>query len=112
MKNQDEKIKKWIKSIEKEIPFIVEKKFLQKLHKISLSGFISQKRFKNFFKISIAAAACLMLAVQIFFPLLQRKPNQLKEVILVESAKIEGKTAYTYIFKEKDPELTIIWVER
>ena len=112
MKTIDEKIKKWIKSIEKEIPVIVEKKFLQTLNKISQTKAASEKRFKTAYKIAIAAAACLVLALWILFPLFHQTPVQAKAEFMVQSARIEGQAAHTYIFKEKDPELTIVWVEK
>ena len=112
MKTTDETIKKWIKSIEKEIPIIVEKKFLQALNKISQTKAASEKRFKTVYKIALAAAACLVLALWILFPLFHQTPVQAEEEIMVQSARIEGQVAHTYIFKEKDPELTIVWVEK
>lgn len=112
MKNSDQKIKKLIKSIEKEIPVGVEKKFLRELDNISDSVGKSQRGLNRFLKITLSAAASLILASLIFSPMVHKKPQRLQSVIMVESARIEGKAASTYIFKEKDPELTIVWIEK
>lgn len=112
MKTIDEKIRKWIMSVEKEIPVAVEKNFLQKLNKVSQSEPVSVKPFKPIYKIAITAAAGLVLILWLLFPLLEKKPTLAGSEIMVQSARIKGQTAHTIIFKEKNPEMTIVWIEK
>ena len=112
MKTIDAKIRKWITSIEKEIPVVVEQNFLQKLNKISQSEPVSEKRFKSIYKIAITAAASLVLILWIMYPWLERHPAQPVEEIMIQSARIKGQAAHMIIYKEKNPELTIVWIEK
>lgn len=112
MKNNDQEIKNLIKSIEKEIPGGVEAQFLSDLDNISCSPGASRRKLNHFMKIALATAASLMLALMIFSPMASKKSRPEPPVIMVESARIEGQSASTVIFKEKDPELTIVWIEK
>jgi hypothetical protein len=112
MSTTDEKIKKWITSVEKEIPVAVEQNFLQKLNKTSQSGPVSRKRFKPIYRIAITAAASVVLVLWIMFPLLLKQPAQPGEEFMVQSARIKGQAAHMIIYKEKNPELTIVWIEK
>jgi hypothetical protein len=112
MKTIDKNIKKWIMSIEREIPVSVEQNFLQKLNKTSQLRPASEKRIKPIYKIALTAAASLFLALWIMYPLLKNQPAQPGDEIMVQSPRIKGQAAHTIIFKEKNPELTIVWIEK
>jgi hypothetical protein len=112
MKTIDKNIKKWITSIEKEIPVTVEQNFLQKLNKTSQLRPASEKRFKPIYKIALTAAASLFLVLWIMFPLLKKHPVPPSNEIMVQSPRIKGQAAHTIIYKEKNPELTIVWIEK
>lgn len=68
------------------------------------------------FKWLIPSAAGLLLLVLFLFPPLYRKTPAPVEFHsrpdLVFSAQLDGQPAHTYIFKEKNPEMTIIWITR
>lgn len=69
-----------------------------------------------------AAAAAVITAAAMLIPLLLQKgtPGDLPvngmsrptHHITVQSAKLQGKPARSYIFNSKDPEMTMVWVER
>jgi hypothetical protein len=113
MKSIDDKIKHLVQSAEKEIPREVEKAFLKKLNQKTARHPFPQKGFGLFYRLALATAACLLIASFVFIPQSSRfsSGNQADE-IMVQSAKIEGQNARAIIFKEQNPELTIVWVEK
>lgn len=113
MRNSDPTIKKLVKTIEQKVPVGVEKKFLEELDRISVSVKASRRKPHTFIKITLATAAGLILAILIFSPIAHDDKNQRSQpAVLVESARIGGEKATTYIFEEKDPELTVVWIEK
>ena len=113
MKSIDDKIKQLVQSDEKEIPREVEKAFLKKLNQKTARLTFSRNGFGLFFRLALATASCLLIASLVFLPRFSRfSSGQKGGEVLVESAKIEGETARTIIFKEQNPELTIVWVEK
>lgn len=113
MKHIDDKIRSLIQVSEKEIPMKVEESFLQALKNATTQSGSTRKGNRLFYRIALATAACLLIATLVFLPrfsrIVSRHPA---DDIIVESAKIEGQAARTIIFKEQNPELTIVWVEK
>jgi hypothetical protein len=112
MNTQDQKIRKWIQSAEKDIPVTVEQKFLQELNRLSQKEPVFPKKPRPWISIAAAAAVCAILALWIIIPLMQKPSGQSEEAVLVQQARIQGRNAQTIIYKEKDPELTIVWIEK
>lgn len=69
-----------------------------------------------------AAAAAVIAAAVLVIPFLLQKGtpddlpvneiNKPTHQIAVRSAKLQGQPAHSYIFNSKDPEMTMVWVEK
>lgn len=111
MKKFEKSLKEKIQSIEKEIPEMLETNFLSALEKINPDVPVKKPSFISKHRIAAIAALLLIIILYTLFPLFFKK-NQLppSRDILIQSASLEGKPAETYIFRGKNPDLTIIWI--
>ncbi len=125
----DREIKRRLQAVEEEIPATLDSTFFSQLDHIQPDGIrigknnsdpkriVSQKphhpmRF-------LATAATILLAALIVFysffyaPSKQQTQNhEDNNQIMIASAHMEGKPANVYIVNRKDPNLTIVWVEK
>jgi len=113
VKNFEKTLKEKIQFIEKEIPKTLENNFLNALEKISPDEPLEKPKLISKYRIAAIAAMLLLVVLYILFPLITNKNNlQIAREILVQSASLEGKPAETFIFREKNPDITIIWIDK
>jgi anti-sigma factor RsiW len=62
----------------------------------------------------IPTAAAILLIGLLLFPLFfpESPPAREPQQDLIFSASLEGQSANTYIFKETEPEMTVIWIAK
>ena len=113
MKKFEKNLKEKIKSVEKDIPETLEANFLERLEKITPDELYEKPTFTIKHRIAAIAALLLLVILYLFFPLSTKKETlpQPRE-ILVHSVNLEGKPAEAYIFREKNPDLTVIWIAK
>lgn len=125
--NLDKIIKQKIQSVERDIPGGLEERIQTKLEQIyaapgSLDNFMPGKEKKTLLFVgALATAASLLLVVLLLvtaFPsLFQRERaaasgNVVEDGVFVDSAQVEGVSADTFIIDQKDPDMTIVWLEK
>lgn len=131
--NLDKIIKQKIQSVERDIPGGLEERIQTKLEQIyaapgSLDNFMPGKEKKTLLFVgALATAASLLLAVlllitafpSLFHPERPAAPGGVLGVMggaedgaFVDSARVEGVPADTIIIDQKDPDMTIIWIEK
>ena len=110
-KNLDQKIKKCIQAVEQEVPPQVETAFMAKLHQAIPHR---PPRRSGIYWGVLAAAATLLLVILFFlFPLFHQQIDPVEaEEVWVQAACVEGQPATTYVINEKDPDITIVWIEK
>jgi hypothetical protein len=112
----DKEIKKRVQAVESDIPGDLEKKFIKELDHISMApGLPNTKKRSLFFMGALATAASFLLAAFLLVSILfQKTPaaNKVEPDVFVESASLEGMPANTYIINAKDPDMTIVWIEK
>jgi negative regulator of sigma E activity len=129
-KNMDKEIKQWVQSVERDIPLELEDSIMKELGQIastpaSLPDHIHHIPLKNKRPLllvgTLAAAASLLLAVILLvtaFPSLFHREraaasgNVAADGVFVDSAQVEGVSADTFIIDQKDPDMTIVWLEK
>jgi hypothetical protein len=114
--NIDKEIKKRVQAVESDIPNDLEKKFMKELGHISMTpGLPNRKKRSLFFMGALATAASLLLAAFLLVSTLFHKtpiPKHVEDDVFIESASVEGMPANTYIINAKDPDMTIVWIEK
>ena len=114
-KKFDREIKKHVQAVESDIPPALEKAFLEKLDKI-LPGKIRTRESRFVYYGVMAAAASILLAMLLFlFPIFHHQAEIAAvdaHAVWVQDARVEGVPASPFIINPKDPDITIIWVEK
>lgn len=115
MKNDtlDREIRKRVQALESEIPPRLEGPLPGRVGSHTPLPVRTGPKLRLLYWMGAAAAACAV-AILLWFSPWQRKtglPPQ-PEPVMVLSPRLEGESAEAYIFKENDPDMTIIWVER
>lgn len=115
MKNDtlDREIRKRVQALESEIPPRLEGPLPERVRSHTPIPVRTGSKLRLLYGMGAAAAACAV-AILLWFSPWQRKaglPPQ-PEPVMVLSPRLEGEPAEAYIFKENDPDMTIIWVER
>lgn len=113
-KKFDREIMKRVQAVERDIPADLERAFLEKLEEIAP---VKRRRERNTFYYGVlASAASLLLAVLLFlFHPFHRQDDAFTaeaQEVWVQEARVEGEPASTYIIEQKDPDITIVWVEK
>jgi hypothetical protein len=109
----DREIKKRVQAVEQEIPLELEAAFLEKL-----DGIVPEKshfrRHRFIYYGGLAAAATILLVILLFlFPLSHQQMDSVEaEEVRVLAALVEGQPASTFIVNQKDPDITIVWLEK
>lgn len=117
LENIDKEIKKRVQAVESDIPNDLEKKFIKELNHMSVTpGLPHTKKRSLFFMGALATAASFLLAAFLLVSTLFHKaptPNNVEEdEVFIDSASVEGMPANTYIIDSKDPDMTVVWIEK
>lgn len=123
----DKEIKQRVQAVEQDIPRELEESIMKELEQIAstpgpLPDFMSGTKKKTLLYVgALATAASLLLVVLLLvtaFPsLFQRERaaasgNVVEDGVFVDSAQVEGVSADTFIIDQKDPDMTIVWLEK
>ena len=109
----DHEIKKRIQAMEQEVPPELEAAFLE-----NLNGIVPEKshfqRYRFIYYGTLATAATVLLAILLFlYPLFHQQINGVEaEEVWVQEARVEGQPASTFVINQKDPDITIVWIEK
>lgn len=121
--NIDNEIKKRVQSVETGIPEELEKTLMKELQQLDMAIATPPRAEKEirFLRGSLAAAASVLVAALLLvalFPSLFRQTHVAttgvpeEDCAFVDSARVEGIPADTIIITQKDPDMTIVWVEK
>ena len=106
----DREIKKRVQALESDIPPQLERQLLESLQRSTPLPVRPKPRLRLLYG---AAAACAAVVFICLFPFGQRTdtPSGPRQVVVL-APRVEGQAAEAYIFKEKTPDMTIIWIEK
>ncbi len=135
--NMDKEIKKRVQAVERDIPGELEATIMKELGQIDMTPGPLPDYMRDMYHMchtqrmekktllfvgALATAASLLLAVLLLvttFPsLFQRErvatatPGVVEEDGVFVDARVEGMPADTFIIDQKDPEMTIVWIEK
>ena len=115
--NIDKEIKKRVQAVGLDIPNDLEKKFMKELNHMSvIPGLPHTKKRSLFIMGALATAASFLLAVFLSVSLLFYKTPVINNVeedeVFIDSTSVEGMPANTYIINSKNPNMTIVWIEK
>jgi len=114
-KKWDREIKKRVQAVERDIPPDLETSFLEKIEEITPGKSPPGKQPLVYYGVLAAAASVLLAVLLLLSPLFHRQGETFTieaEEVWVQDARVEGEPASTYIVKQKDPDITIFWVEK
>jgi hypothetical protein len=114
-KKIDREIKKRVRAVESDIPPALEKAFLEKLEGIEPGKIRPREKRFVYYGVLAAAASLLLAVLLLLFPLFhQQIENGTADAqeVLIQDPRVEGVPASTFIINPKDPDITIIWVEK
>ncbi|UCH94262.1 MAG: hypothetical protein JSV88_28885 [Candidatus Aminicenantes bacterium] len=113
MKAFDQEIKKRVQAVDREIPRELENAFLEKLNRLVPEKPLAH-RHRFIYYGALATAAAILLVIFLFlFPLFHRQINSVEaEEVWVQAARVEGQPASTFIVNQKNPDITIVWIEK
>jgi negative regulator of sigma E activity len=109
----DREIKKRVQALESDIPPRLERQFLESLQRSTPLPARPKPRLRLLYGAAAAAAACAAVVFICLFFFGQRTdtPSEPTQVVVL-APRVEGQAAEAYIFREKAPDMTIIWVEK
>jgi hypothetical protein len=123
--SMDKEIKQRVQAVERDIPVELEESIMKELEQIDMTPGplpIPLMGKKTLLYVgALTAAASLLLAVILLvtaFPsLVQRERaaasrDVVEDGVFVDSAQVEGVSADTFIIDQKDPDMTIVWLEK
>jgi hypothetical protein len=120
--NINKEIKKRVQAIEKEIPGELEKSIMKEFNQISRlkTSMTTVRLSKPLYQWHMAAAAFIFLGILLlgfaFSFLFHQKPvsgrSNYKEDVIINDTWVEGHPVKTFIVEQKDPDLTIIWIDK
>lgn len=113
IKTIDREIKKRVQAVEQEVPLELEAAFLEKLN-----GIVPEKshfrRHRFLYYGALVTAASILLVILLFlYPLFHKQIDGVEaEEVWVQEACVEGQPASTFVINPKDPDITIVWIEK
>lgn len=109
----DGEIKKHVQAVEQEIPPELEAAFLEKLNgMIPEESHLPRHRFV-FYGVLVTAATILLVIFLFLYPLFHQQINRVEaEEVWVQAARVEGQPASMVVINQKDPDITIVWLEK
>lgn len=113
IKTIDQEIKKRVQAVEQEVPLELEAAFLEKLNGIvPEKSHFSQHRFL-YYGALVTAASILLVILLFLYPLFHQQIDGVEaEEVWVQEAHVEGQPASTFVINQKDPDITIVWIEK
>lgn len=109
----DREIKKCVQAVEQEIPSELEAEFL-----LELNGIVPEKshfrQHRFIYYGALVTAATILLVIFLFlYPLFHQQINHVEaDEVWVQDAHVEGQPASTFVINQKDPDITIVWIEK
>jgi hypothetical protein len=113
IKTIDREIKKRVQAVEQEVPLELEAAFLEKLN-----GIVPEKshfrRHRYLYYGALVTAASILLVILLFlYPLFHQQIDGVEaEEVWVQAVRVEGQPASTFVINQKDPDITIVWIEK
>jgi hypothetical protein len=108
----DREIKKSVQAVEYDVPLELEAAFLEKLDDI-LPEESNPHQHRLIYYGLVTAVSILIVIFFFFYPIFNGQESHLEaEEIWVQAARLEDHPANTVIIKKKDPEITIVWIEK
>jgi hypothetical protein len=113
IKTLDRQIKNRVQAVEQEIPPELETVFLEKLNGMAPEeSHFHHHRF-IYYGALVTAATILLVILLFLFPLFHQKINGAAAgEVWVQAARVEGQPASTFVINQKDPDITIVWIEK
>jgi hypothetical protein len=109
----DREIKKRVQAVEQEIPLELEAAFLEEINGIvPEKSHFRQHRFL-YYGALVTAASILLVILLFLYPLFYQQIDGVEaEEVWVQEACVEGQPASTFVINQKDPDITIVWIEK
>lgn len=118
----DNELRKKVGAMEVDIPGDLEERFLKELDRLvarpgnsTKPGFLPSGRKRGMLPWTLATAASLLLIVFLAVTVFYRSspaPVSSAQEVLIDDAKVEGQPVNIYIISQRDPDMTIIWLEK
>lgn len=109
----DLKIKKHVQAVEQEVPLELESAFLEKLNRIVPEKSHPRRHPFIYYGVLVTAATVLLVILLFLYPLFHQQINGVEaEEVWVQAARVEGQPARTFIINQKNPDITIVWIEK
>jgi hypothetical protein len=113
IKAVDLEIKKRVQAVEQEVPLELEAAFLEKLNRIVPEKSHSRRHPFIYYGALVTAATVLLVILLFLYPLFHQQINGVEaEEVWVQAARVEGQPASTFVINQKDPDITIVWIEK
>ena len=99
--------------MEQEVPLELEAAFLEKLNGIVPEQSPPRRHPFIYYGVLATAATALLVILLFLYPLFHRQIDGVEaEEVWVQAARVEGQPAGTFIINQKDPDITIVWIEK
>lgn len=113
IKALDHEIKKRVQAMEQDVPLELEAAFLEKLNGMVPEEYHFHRHRFIYYGTLVTAATVLLVILLFLFPLFHQKINGVEaEEVWVQAARVEGQPASTFVINQKDPDITIVWIEK
>jgi hypothetical protein len=113
IKTLDREIKKHVQAVEQEIPPELEAAFLEKLKGMAPEESHFHHHHFIYYGVLVTAATILLVILLFLFPLFHQKINGAAAgEVWVQAARVEGQPASTFVINQKNPDITIVWIEK
>ena len=113
IKALDHEIKKRVQAMEQDVPLELEAAFLKKLNGMVPEEYHFHRHRFIYYGTLVTAATVLLVILLFLFPLFHQKINGVEaEEVWVQAARVEGQPASTFVINQKDPDITIVWIEK
>ena len=109
----DQEIKRSIQAVEQEVPSRVEDAVLAEFLRAVPLHLPSLRRRRIYWGVLAAAATLLLVILFFLFPLFHQQIDPVEaDEVWVQAACVEDQPATTYVINSKDPDITIVWIEK
>ena len=113
IKALDHEIKKRVQAMEQDVPLELEAAFLEKLNGIVPEEYHFHRHRFIYYGALVTAATVLLVILLFLFPLFHQKIDGVEAgEVWVQAARVEGQPASTFVINQKDPDITIVWIEK
>jgi hypothetical protein len=113
IKALNREIKKRLQAMEQDVPLELEAAFLEKLNGIVPEEYHFHRHRFIYYGALVTAATVLLVILLFLFPLFHQKIDGVEAgEVWVQAARVEGQPASTFVINQKDPDITIVWIEK